>query len=68
VVALMPYDSANYWASMVRIEEKQGIGLERKGPLNATQIKPQSQLKPFDCDKFFNNMYINKKMHNVIHI
>jgi hypothetical protein len=64
VVALMPHDSANYGASMVRIKEKQGIGLERKGPLNATQIKVQSQLKSFGCDKFkdkfFNNMYINK--------
>jgi hypothetical protein len=61
----MPYDSANYGASMVRIKETQGVGLERKGPLNATQIKPQSQLKSFDCDKFkdkfFNNMYINEK-------
>ncbi len=61
----MFYDSANYGASMVRIKEKEGVGLERKGPLNATQIKPQSQLKSFDRDKFkdkfFNNMYINKK-------
>ncbi len=61
----MAYDNANYGASMVRIEEKWGIGLERKGPLNASQIKPQSQLKSFDCDKckdkFFNNMYINRK-------
>jgi len=61
----MPYDSADYRASMVRIKEKQGVGLERKGPLNVTQIKPQSQLKSFDCDKFkdkfFNNMYINEK-------
>jgi hypothetical protein len=45
----MPYDSSNYGASMVRIKEKQGVGLERKGPLNATQIKSQSQLKSFDC-------------------
>jgi len=61
----MPYDSADYRASMVRIKEKQGVGLERKGPLNVTQIKPQSQLKSFDCDKLkdklFNNMYINEK-------
>jgi len=58
-------DITNYWAPMVRIKEKWGIGLERKGPLNVTQIKPQSQLKSFDCDKckneFFNNMYINGK-------
>jgi len=40
VVALMAYDSATYGASMVRIKEKWGVGLERKGPLNATQIKP----------------------------
>jgi hypothetical protein len=61
----MPFNSANYGASMVRIKEKQGVGLERKGTLNATQIKPQSQLKSFDCDKFkdifFNKMCINKK-------
>ncbi len=60
----MPYDIANYEASMVMIKEKQGVGLERKGPLNATQIKPQLQLNSFDCDKFkdkfFNNMYINE--------
>jgi len=42
VVALMPYESANYGASMVRIKEKQCVRLERKGPLNATQRKPQS--------------------------
>jgi hypothetical protein len=32
----MPYDSVDYWASMVRIKEKQGVGLERKRPLNVT--------------------------------
>ncbi len=65
MVALMAYDSATNGASMVRIKEKWGIGLKKKGPLNATQIKPQSQLKSFDCDKCknknFNNMYINGK-------
>jgi hypothetical protein len=51
VIALMAFDSANYGASIIRIKEKRGIGLERKEPLNSTQIKPQSQLKSFDCDK-----------------
>jgi hypothetical protein len=53
----MAYDSATYGASMVRIKEKWGVGLKKKGPLNATQIKPQSQLKSFDCDKCKNKKF-----------
>jgi hypothetical protein len=65
VVALMAFDSANYGGINGKDQRKTGVRIERKGPLNATQIQPQSQLKSFDCDKckdkFFNNMYINRK-------
>jgi hypothetical protein len=61
----MADDSTNYGASMGKDQRKTGVRIERKGPLNATQIQPQSQLKSCDCDKckdkFFNNMYINEK-------
>jgi hypothetical protein len=38
----MAYGSANYGGINGKDQRKMGVRIERKGPLNATQIQPQA--------------------------